>query len=430
MSGFAQPRHPLVRDAGRDIAAPYACKIRLLVFTSLYPNVEQPHAGIFVEERLRRLLAAGGVEATVVAPVPWFPFRHPRFGAYAAFARVPAREQRNGITVLHPRFRLIPKVGMNLAPGMMARALLPVLRQLLADGTVFDLIDAHYFYPDGVAAVRLGMALSKPVVISARGSDVTLIPRYRKPRQQIQWAAARAAAVITVSHALRAKLVALGVGPDKITVLRNGVDLEEFGLRARAEIRSRLGLVGPVWLTVGSLIELKGVHLAIEALAQVPDTTLLIAGDGPERHRLHQMVDRLRLSSQVRFLGVIPHEDLCDYYNAADVLVLASSREGMSNVALESLACGTPVLAAPFDGAGELVAAPAAGRIAASRSAAAVVAAWTELRENYPSRAATRRYAERFGWGATVKAQQAVYDSVCGTLTHGAQTAGRRGQDV
>ncbi|MEO8747434.1 MAG: glycosyltransferase family 4 protein, partial [Rhodanobacter sp.] len=126
--------------------------IRLLVFTSLYPNAEQPQHGIFVEERLRHLVASGLVTATVVAPVPWFPFRHRRFGRYARFARVPAYEQRHGIRIEHPRYPVIPKFGMGVAPSLMYRALLPVLRRHLANGNGFDLIDAHYFYPDGVAA--------------------------------------------------------------------------------------------------------------------------------------------------------------------------------------------------------------------------------------------------------------------------------------
>jgi len=256
--------------------------IHLLVFTSLYPNAVQPHHGVFVEERLRHLVESGRVAATVVAPVPWFPFRYRRFGAYAAFARVPEYEQRHGIHIHHPRYPVIPKLGMNIAPSLMYRALLPVARKLLANGEHFDLIDAHYFYPDGVAAVRLGEAIGKPVVITARGSDVNVISRYRSPARQIQWAAKQAAAVVTVSQALKDKLVSLGGNSGNITVLRNGVDLERFSPRDRTAIRAELGLVGVVWLAVGHLVELKGVHVTLEALAKTADAILLIAGEGPE----------------------------------------------------------------------------------------------------------------------------------------------------
>lgn len=412
-------------SAGTGVEAGGERKIRLLVFTSLYPNAAQPRHGVFVEERLRHLVDSGRVNATVVAPVPWFPFRHRRFGAYAAFARVPAHEQRYGIQISHPRYPTIPKLGMSIAPALMYRALLPVLRQLQAEGTDFDLIDAHYFYPDGVAAARLGAALGKPVVITARGTDVNMIPRYRRPRHQIQWAAERAAAIVTVSRSLKDKVTALGVDPGKIAVLRNGVDLDHFGPRDRTLIRARLGLAGPVWLTVGHLVALKGVHLAIKALARVPEATLLIAGEGPEQRRLRDLMDRLGLHARVRMLGAISHAQLCEYYNAADALMQASSREGMPNVVLESLACGTPVVAAPFAGVSELLDAPEAGEIAAQRSAEAIAAAWLRLRDRAPTRAATRGVAERLGWQPVVDAQHALYARVllaaAGGATPGAE---------
>src|SRR6185312_5596615 len=112
-------------------------RIRLLVFTSLYPNAAQPRDGVFVEERLRHLLDSSRINATVMAPVPWFPFKHKRLGAYATFARVPKREQRHGIEILHPRYPVIPKVGMSIAPSLMYRALLPVLRKLMASADCF-----------------------------------------------------------------------------------------------------------------------------------------------------------------------------------------------------------------------------------------------------------------------------------------------------
>jgi glycosyltransferase involved in cell wall biosynthesis len=398
--------------------------IRLLVFASLYPNAVQPHHGVFVEERLRHLVESGRVAATVVAPVPWFPFRHRRFGAYAAFARVPEREERHGIHIHHPRYPVIPKLGMNIAPALMCHALLPALRKLAASGGPFDLIDAHYFYPDGVAAVRLGEAIGKPVVITARGSDVNVISRHRSPARQIQWAAKRAATIVTVSLALKDKLVSLGGDSGNITVLRNGVDLERFRPLDRTAIRAELGLAGPVWLAVGHLVELKGVHVTLAALAKTADATLMIAGEGNEETRLRQFADRLGLASRVRFLGALPHAELCRYYNAADVMVLASSREGMPNVVLESLACGTPVIAAPFESAAELIHAPEAGEIAESRTPDAIALAWQRLEQGRRERSATRRYAEQFGWRPVAEAQCALYARVLSTCGRNAAGAG------
>lgn len=407
-------------EAERCIAAGGEKRIRLLVFTTLYPNAAQPRHGLFVEERLRHLVDSGRVAATVVAPVPWFPFRSPMFGGYSTFAAVPEAEERYSIRILHPRYPVIPKLGMNIAPFLMYRALLPVLRKLRTAGTDFDLIDAHYFYPDGVAAARLGAALGRPVVVTARGTDVTWIPRYGRCRRQIQRAAESAAAIVTVSQALKDTLAALGVNPGKITVLRNGVDLERFGPRDRTAIRAGLGLQGPVWLTVGNLVELKGVDIAVEALARVPDTTLLIAGTGPEEHKLRRLVERLGLVARVRFLGAVSQAELCSYYNAADALVLASSREGMPNVVLEAMACGTPVVATPVGGVPELITAPEAGALMRERSPEALVEAWTTLQEGEPDRAATRKFAGRLGWQSVIGAQCALYARVQSARAAGA----------
>lgn len=407
----------------RQLSGSNARKIRLLVFTSLYPNAAQPRHGVFVEERLRHLVASGRIAATVVAPVPWFPFRHPRFGAYAAFARVPAREERYGIQVEHPRYPVIPKLGMNIAPFLMYRTLLPTIRRLLHEDRGYDLIDAHYLYPDGVAAVSLGQTLGKPVVMTARGNDVTLIPYHRSPRRQILHAVVRTAAVVTVSSTLRKKLIELGAAAESISVLRNGVDLERFKPANANALRAELGVNGSMWLTVGHMIERKGMHLVIEALVHAPEANLLVAGDGPEERHLRSLADRLGVAERVRFLGAIKHDLLCGYYNAADAMLLASSREGMPNVVLESLACGTPVVAAPFESAAELINAPEAGEIAESRTAEAIAAAWQRLHARQPERAATRRFAERLGWAPVVDAQCALYARVLAARKHDVQGA-------
>lgn len=399
-------------DATTAIGANRSGGIRLLVFTGLYPNSEQPCHGLFVEERLRKLVATGRVSATVVAPVPWFPFRHRRFGAYAAFARVPAHEDRHGIRIQHPRYPVIPKIGMNVAAKLMFRALLPVIRDQVGRQCSFDLIDAHYFYPDGVAAMRLGEALDKPVVITARGSDVNVIQAYAAPRRQMRWAGGRADAIVAVSEALKDSIGACGIDSARVVVLRNGVDLGVFRPLDRNTIREKLGLTGFVWLAAGHLVELKGVHITLAALAMLHGVTLVIAGEGPERAPLQDLAHRLGIAARVRFLGSVPRTMLCEYYNAADTMVLASSHEGMPNVVLESLACGTPGILAPFASARELICAPEAGEIAESRTPDAIVAAWRRLVDRGFDRVATRRFAEQFGWGPVVDGQCALYEQV------------------
>ena len=175
--------------------------MKVLTFSTLYPNAARPAHGVFVETRLRQLVASGQAEARVLAPVPWFPFRQPFYGDYARHAHAPRVERRHGIAVMHPRYPVLPKVGMTVAPLLLSRAVAPTLERIRRHFP-FGLIDAHYFYPDGVAAVMLGKRARKPVVVTARGSDVNLIAKHRLPRAMIRWAARNAAAVVTVSHAL------------------------------------------------------------------------------------------------------------------------------------------------------------------------------------------------------------------------------------
>lgn len=386
--------------------------MKILTFSTLFPNSEKPGHGIFVETRLRHLVASGQVESRVVAPVPWFPIQHPRFGNYAQFAKVPASEVRSGIEVLHPRYPVIPKVGMTVAPSLLAAAARPVLGRMIDEGFDFDLIDAHYFYPDGVAAAMLGKYFNKPVVITARGSDITLIPNYRLPRRMIQWAARRAAGVITVCNALRDEVVALGVDEARVVSLRNGVDLQLFQPVDRDSVRARLGLTRFTLLAVGHLVPVKAQELAVAALAQLPDVQLLIAGNGPNRAMLEQLARDQGVSERVTMLGAVPQAQLRDYYGAADALVLPSEREGWANVLLEAMACGTPVIASRVWGTPEVVAAPEAGLLMEERSANGVADAVRRLRASYPDRAATRRYAERFSWDDTTAGQLALFRNV------------------
>jgi glycosyltransferase involved in cell wall biosynthesis len=385
--------------------------IRLLTFTTLFPHAGRPNHGIFVENRLRHLLATGEATSTVVAPVPWFPSRSPRFGDWARHAMADRRERRDGLDIHHPRYALLPRIGMTAAPGPLFLAGYREARRLRLE---FDVIDAHYLYPDGVAAVALGRALGKPVVVTARGSDITELPNYAAPRRMIRWAMARAAGLIAVSAGLRDAMARLGAQPERIAVLRNGVDLALFRPADREQARRELGLEGPTLIAVGHLIARKRHHLAIEALARLPDWQFLIVGEGPERPALEQQAARLGVAERVRFLGARPHAALPALYSAADVSILASSREGWANVLLESMACGTPVVASNIPGNPEVVQNEAAGRIVADNTAAAFAAAVLSIRESPVPREATRAYAEGFSWDATSAGQLRMFRQVLG----------------
>ncbi len=398
--------------------------IRLLTFSTLFPHAGMPNHGVFVENRLRHLLSTGKATSTVLAPVPWFPSRDARFGHWSRYAQAEREADRGGIRVLHPRYPVIPAIGMSVAPWLLYATAAHALRRMVRAGFAFDAIDAHYLYPDGVAAIMLGRQFDKPVVITARGSDVTQLPDFTLPRRWIGWAMREAGALISVSAGLKAAMVGLGAPAEKVTVLRNGVDLTIFQPRDRAAARARLGLQGPTLLSVGLLTERKGHHRVIEAMPMLPEWRLLIVGDGPERARLLTLAAQLGVADRVQLLGPQPHHELPWFYSAADALVLASSREGWANVLLESMACGTPVVASNIPGNPEVVQEPAAGVVMAENTEAGLVMALRALVSAGHSRAETRAYAERFGWDDTSAGQLALFRRVI------AERAGRHSVTV
>ena len=385
--------------------------LRLLTYTTLYPHAGAPNTGVFVENRLRHLVATGEAQSLVLAPTPIVPRFAMRNPEWAKLAGAHPIEQRHGIRVEHPKYLLPPK-NMNVAPWLLYMPSERAVRRLLQAGHRFDMLDAHYAYPDGVAAAWLARRFKLPLTITARGSDITEISVHPLPRRLMCRAFDFADAVITVSAGLRDAVIALGVAPEKVTVLRNGVDLDAFRPVDRAAARAALDLDGPTLLSVGHLIERKGHALVIEALANLPGWRLLIVGDGPKRAELDALARTLGVADRVRLVGPVPHAELSRYYTAADMLVLASEREGWANVLLESMACGTPVLASPIPGNPEVVQERAAGLILTERSAHGILIGAQHLAEQPPDRAATRAYAERFGWAATSQGQLDLFRAI------------------
>ncbi len=392
-------------------------KIRTLLFSTLYPSSSRPIHGIFVETRLRELLKSGRVETQVVAPVPWFPSTNPRFGEYAKMAATPRMEERNGVTVHHPRYPLPPKIGQNVAPFLLASGALPTIRRLIREGFDFDVIDAHFWYPDGVAASIIARKLGKPFVCTARGSDITLYRQLTIPQRLLKRALQRSAANIGVCADLVEQMEqSLGAPQDRSLVIRNGVDLDRFQPLDREAARKALGerADGVLLLSVGNLIELKGHHLVIQALQAFPGARLMVVGAGPMRAELEALAASLGLQDRVTFTGRQPNDQLKTYYSAANALVLASSREGWANVLLEAMACGTPVVATRVNGTPEVVASPDAGRLADARDVPHLVQALKSLLADYPARERVRQYAEGFSWEETTRLQCELFSRISG----------------
>ena len=333
--------------------------MRILTYTSLFPNSEQPNHGIFVYQRVAHLARRRGNEVAVIAPVPYFPKWLPG-EAWRVFARIPRREQIGELPVEHPRYPLIPKISMAPHALYMALGTLSAARHLHKQHA-FDCIDAHFAYPDGMAAVLLGKLLGLPVIVTARGTDATLYPTYRLIRRMLRWTYRRSSGIVAVSESLKRAILTLGIPPERVRTIANGIDAERFAPLDRGEARRRLGIPEgvPVIVSVGNLNELKSQHLLVSAVLllsrKFPTLRLYLIGEGPQHGRLREQIDGSHLQSQVSLVGRVENEDLGTWFSAADLSCLVSSREGWPNVVTESLACGTPVVAARIGGIPEIM---------------------------------------------------------------------------
>jgi teichuronic acid biosynthesis glycosyltransferase TuaC len=387
-------------------------QLTVLVVSTLYPNAIQFRHGIFVETRIKHVQESGGVKLSVIAPVPWFPCKIKRLPQYSQLVDVPRHEIRHDIEIFHPRYLVIPKIGMLLTPFFLAFAIYRQIKQLPQELQDFQVIDAHYYYPDGVAAAIIARIFNKPLTITARGSDINLIADDILPRRMMDWAGRVARYNLAVCRALADRMVEIGMPETSMRVVRNGVDLDLFKpLPQRDALRQKWQVRAPLLISVGYLIERKGHHLIIDAMQSLAEYELFIVGDGEWAQRLQSQVVAAGLQSRVRFIGEVRQEQLCELYNCADALVLASSREGWANVLLESMACGTPVVATNIWGTPEVVQSQAAGVLCEARTAESIASSVRRLFAAYPRREQTREYAETFSWADTTQKLLSIWRS-------------------
>jgi len=391
--------------------------MRVLVFSGLYPNQAMPQLGLFVQRRADAV-AQAGADVRVVAPVPFSPAFLP-VGRRRTWGAVPHGERINGLAVTHPRYLHWPGPGMYVQADNLYRAALRHLRALRREFE-FDLIDAHYVYPDGVAAVRLAKKFGVPCVVTARGSDINLLPSFVSVRRQIEIALRAADGVIGVSAALAERMRALGARESALHVVPNGIDGRMFHYGEPEAARARLGLYSDekLLLSVGNLNELKGHVLVIEAVARLRQTGVRcsyhIIGEGEERGHLQARIRALGLQEQVVLHGAMPNERLRPWYQAATAFVLASSREGWPNVLNEALACGAPCVATRVGGVPEILREGENGMMV-DRSVEAIAAGIeAALARSWNRRRLAEDAAQR-GWDDVARRLLAIFEQVAGT---------------
>lgn len=334
--------------------------MRILVLSSVFPNPQQPTFGTFVRERAARIAAR--CETVVVAPIPWFPMNRVFRGPTRC--NIPAREVQGDLVVHHPKVFSVPGILKALDGVFYFLSVMWTVARIRRQ-FCFDIIDAHFAYPDGMAAWLLGRVFRCPVTVTLRGTIVPL-SRFRLRRIQIARTLAGVGQIFAVSASLKAAAVALGIPATKIRVVPNGVDAAVFAPRPSAEARGQLGLhdEGPILLTVGALSPRKGHDRVLEILPRLlvtyPSLLYVVVGgasvEGDTRPLLERVVAERGLQDHVRFAGSLPHAEIARWLAAADLFCLATSNEGRANVILEALACGVPVVTTDVGGSREVIA--------------------------------------------------------------------------
>jgi teichuronic acid biosynthesis glycosyltransferase TuaC len=413
-SQIAAPRAdvPQVRHAGASLPT-------IAVISSLFPNRNQPTAGLFIRERMFRV--AREVDLVVISPQPWFPLQglirkfKPTFRPGA-----PAAEVQDGITVLFPRFLAVPGLFRSLDGWSMALALRRMVARLRRERGV-GLLDAHFAYPSGYAAVRVGRWLKLPVTITLRGTETRHLQD--AALHPLAVAAVRGASrVFSVSDSLRRLFMAEGVAGDHIHVVGNGVDLDKFKRIDRSEARRSLGLPedAKVLVSVGGLVDRKGFHRVIAVLpkliARYPDLRYIIVGgpsaEGDNGPALRAQVRSLGLEGHVRFTGPLKAEEVHVPLSSADIFVLATANEGWANVFLEAMACGLPVVTTAVGGNAEVVSSPELGTIVPFGDANALHAALVDALDRDWDRDRIVAYARANTWDARIAALMTHYRQI------------------
>jgi len=336
----------------------------VIFYTNLYPSNADLQQGLFIEQLA--LVLDKNYPVTVICPTPWFP-RHrllKKLGISHPVTTIPSFTIRQNITVHYPRYLLIPKLSKYTHSLFMFLGTLTTTLKICRSKKK-AIISAHWIYPDCTSAVLLNLFVKIPLIVGARGCDINLNFKDRLLKKLLIFTLNRANAVVAVSNDLTKTIINQGISENKVHTIPNGINQTLFTPRDKTKTRQNLGLPENIKLIVyvGQLHPVKDHGTFIEGIANYISTTnandndlmVLIIGDGPSKQSLIKRVIKAGLSSYITFEDQKPHDQIAKLLSAADVLCLTSIREGRPNIILESLACGTPVVASDVGGIPELI---------------------------------------------------------------------------
>lgn len=357
--------------------------MKVLIISHMYPSSMQPVFGIFVQEQVKELIKQG-CEIKVVAPMKATPFPINKLRAkWRAYDQVPSVEEREGITVYHPRYMSLPKNILFERNGENLYSSIKELVKNIRKEFDFDLIHAHVALPDGFAARKLAEDFEIPFAVTIHGEDFfKSIHLNEKAKEAIRLTMSDAAKVIMVSERLnKINKKELGVPESKISVIHNGINdlfLEPRDSEKAYFPESKINI-----LSVSYLVERKGIEYNLRALSRLkdehPDFHYVIAGDGEERQSLEQLTKELGLENHVTFLGAVVLEVVKELMDQSDIFCLPSWNEAFGVVYIEAMASENAVIGCLGEGVEEIITPHVDGLLVPSRNEEALAEAFQSL---------------------------------------------------
>lgn len=360
-------------------------KESLLIITNLYPLPWEPNRATFNRQQFS--LLDNKYNKSILIPVAfseWFKHR---------------KEFKQSENLRYVPYFYTPKIGRRFYSVFLFLSIM-LHSGLWIKRKKAKIMLASWAFPDAVATQWISQLFSTKFFFKVHGSDINEFAKIKSRSSQITSAAQKALGIISVSHALKKEMVNIGISEDKIEVIYNGVDHEKFGTKLT---KTQKNIKNTEYiLYIGNLKKNKGIFELLKGFAQIkdkyPTLKLLYAGPGSLKEELYQQAKNLDIHNNIELLGPVNHSELPSLIQNAKLLALPSYNEGVPNVVLESMACGTPVLVTSVGGIPEVVDESICGVIIPPQNSNAVAQGLIKLLNKKWDAKKIQQHSQQFSW--------------------------------